>query len=111
MRKRSCVLLALALAVTNGFQTAPVRAPFVTSSRTAAPRSAVKAALPPSLNDVAFQLATLPGLGEGYGGKSTFSESASGQTGDLGIVFLLAVVFPTLVTVFIYVDGPWKNSD
>ena len=109
--RSSCALLALALVAANGFQTAPVRAPLVAARSTATPRTVVKAALPQALNDVAFQLAVLPGLGEGYGGKSAFSESASGQTGDLGFLFLLGVVFPTLVTIFIYVDGPWKGSD
>ena len=108
--RSSCALLALALVAANGFQTAPVRAPLVAARSTATPRTVVKAALPQALNDVSFQLA-LFGLGEGYGGKSAFSESASGQTGDLGFLFLLGVVFPTLVTIFIYVDGPWKGSD
>lgn len=101
---RSCVALSL-LSTCLGLQLTPSR-PLLTSSGVAQ-RSIVNAALPPPAltSATATLLAALPGLGEGYGGKSAFSESASGQAGDLNFVLLLAVIFPTVVTAAFFKDS------
>ena len=40
-----------------------------------------------------------------YGGKSTFSQTTSGEAGDLNFIIFLCVVFPTAATIFLYKDG------
>ena len=90
--------LAALVATAQSFQMAPARP--LLSGRPTAARSVVKAAMPP------FELlAVLPGLGEGYGGQSSFSQTATGQSGDLNFVVLLAVIFPTVVTLGFFKDG------
>jgi hypothetical protein len=37
-----------------------------------------------------------------YGGTSTFSQSASGEAGDLNLVLLIGVLFPTVLTAVVY---------
>ena len=89
---------AALVATAQSFQMAPARP--LLSGRATAARSVVKAAMPP------FELlAVLPGLGEGYGGQSSFSQTATGQSGDLNFVVLLAVIFPTVVTLGFFKDG------
>ena len=96
MMRLAC--LAALVATAQSFQMAPARP--LLSSRATAARSVVKAAMPP------FELlAVLPGLGEGYGGQSSFSQTATGQSGDLNFVVLLAVIFPTVVTLGFFKDG------
>ena len=98
---RLASLLSL-VAAAHGFQLAP--RPLRVSRATARPT--VHAAMPPELVSAPTDLlAALPGLGEGYGGKSAFSQSQSGQTGDLNVVVLLSVVFPTVVTAYFFKDG------
>ena len=91
--------LAVLVATAQSFQMAPARP--LLSSRATAARSVVKAAMPP------FELlaSIVPGLGEGYGGQSSFSQSASGQAGDLNGVLLLAVIFPAVVTLGFFKDS------
>ena len=90
--------LAALVATAQSFQMAPARP--LLSGRATAARSVVKAAMPP------FELlAVLPGLGEGYGGQSSFSQTGTGQSGDLNFVVLLAVIFPTVVTLGFFKDG------
>ena len=90
--------LAALVATAQSFQMAPARP--LLSGRAPAARSVVKAAMPP------FELlAVLPGLGEGYGGQSSFSQTATGQSGDLNFVVLLAVIFPTVVTLGFFKDS------
>ena len=89
---------AALVATAQSFQMAHARP--LLSGRATAARSVVKAAMPP------FELlAVLPGLGEGYGGQSSFSQTATGQSGDLNFVVLLAVIFPTVVTLGFFKDG------
>ena len=96
MMRLAC--LAALVATAHSFQMAPARP--LLSGRATAARSVVKAAMPP------FELlAVLPGLGEGYGGQSSFSQTATGQSGDLNFVVLLAVIFPTVVTLGFFKDG------
>ena len=96
MMRLAC--LAALVATAQSFQMAPARP--LLSGRATAARSVVKAAMPP------FELlAVLPGLGEGYGGQSSFSQTATGQSGDLNFVVLLAVIFPTVVTLGFFKDS------
>tara|TARA_B110001452_G_C15160951_1_gene403846 strand:- start:589 stop:1095 length:507 start_codon:yes stop_codon:yes gene_type:complete len=109
MRTRSTgIALSLLLSTCLGLQVQPAPSrPRLIASSSPSPRSSVHAALPPlpPLSSTANLLAALPGLGEGYGGTSAFSQSASGQTGDLNYVVLLAVLFPTIVTAFFFKDS------
>jgi hypothetical protein len=96
MMRLAC--LAALVATAQSFQMAPARP--LLSGRATAARPVVKAAMPP------FELlASLPGLGEGYGGQSTFSQTASGEAGDLNGVLFLSVIFPTVVTLYFFKDG------
>ena len=60
---------------------------------------AVSNLLAGSLDEVSF-LDTNP-----YGGKGAFSQSATGQAGDLNLVLLVGVGFPTLITGVFYKDN------
>ena len=103
----SLLRLCLAALVSTGqsFQMAPSK-PLLSSSATAA-RSVVKAAMPPFELTLATAnlLAALPGLGEGYGGKSAFSQTQSAEAGDFNIILVLTVIFPTLVTAYFFKDS------
>ena len=96
---------AALVATGQSFQMAPSR-PLLSSSATAA-RSVVKAAMPPFELTLATAnlLAGLPGLGEGYGGKSAFSQTQSAEAGDFNIILVLTVIFPTLVTAYFFKDS------
>ena len=89
----------------QSFHMAPMSRPLLTSAT--AGRSIVKAAMPPFELTLATAnlLAGLPGLGEGYGGKSAFSQSQSAESGDLNILLVLTVIFPTLVTAYFFKDS------
>ena len=103
---RAC-WFALALPGCLCLQLAPSR-PLRRCSAAAAARSVVTATAPHELASSAtasLLLAVIPGLGEGYGGKSAFSQTASGQDGDLNVILLLAVIFPTVVTAYFFRDG------
>lgn len=81
------------------------------STHCAAARSGhPKALVPPELmhlpgGDMTFLLSALPGLGEGYGGVSAFSQSASGENGEINNVVAIGVLFPTLVTAAFFKDN------
>ena len=104
MMLRSVTLFAL-VSIGQSFQLVPSR-PLFASSATAA-RSIAKAAMPPLELTVATAnlLAALPGLGEGYGGQSAFSQSQSAESGDANIILLLTVLFPTVVTAYFFKDS------
>ena len=62
---------------------------------------------PPAAVAATNLLAALPGLGEGYGGKSAFWENASSSaSGDLTQIGFLAVIFPVALTAFLYKPEP-----
>lgn len=81
-----------------------------TRSGSAGTRSgSAKALISPELTSVTAST-LLAGVGDqlglvGYGGKSAFSETATGAAGDLNQIVAIAVIFPTVVTLAFFKDN------
>ena len=99
---RCCLLLAF-LAGAHGFSLLSASRPSLADANKRVSAQPRALDLPAASNLLAAQIMGLDT--NPYGGVSAFSQTQTGEAGDLNIVVLLGVVFPTVLTLYFYKDN------